>query len=191
MISSTVFPVISDGNFGAAVTEVLTVEVVPPVEATTRDDDVCPAVVPETEVAGAAEDEVVTPNAGAVLPDTAGVDEAGVEVLFEKEKPVVELAPPEEAVLLVRLKPVKDPPLPEDAAEAAAIDVVLAEELTPHAGVEVDWVVELDAGVETAEVVTVENSGAAEVANENEGVLVAGVLEIELPEAALPKPEED
>lgn len=33
----------------------------PLVEATTRDDDVCPAVVP-TEVAGVANNEVVTPT---------------------------------------------------------------------------------------------------------------------------------
>lgn len=40
MISSTVFPVISDGIFGAGATAVVTVEVVPLLEATTRDDDV-------------------------------------------------------------------------------------------------------------------------------------------------------
>lgn len=40
MISSTVLPVISDGNFGVVVTAVLTLELVPLLEATTRDEDV-------------------------------------------------------------------------------------------------------------------------------------------------------
>jgi UDP-N-acetyl-D-mannosaminuronate dehydrogenase len=39
IISSTVFPVISDGNFGAEVTVVATAEVVPLLEATTREVD--------------------------------------------------------------------------------------------------------------------------------------------------------
>lgn len=40
MISSTVFPVISDGNFGAAATVVLADVVVPLLEATMREDEV-------------------------------------------------------------------------------------------------------------------------------------------------------
>lgn len=120
--------------------------------------------------------------------DTASVDEADVDALVEKEKPVAELVVPEGAVVLVTLKPA----LPEEAAELAgiAVEAVLAEEVTPNAGTEVDWVVLLDAGVETVVVVTVENRGAAEVVNEKV-VFVAGVLETGPPEAAYPNPRED
>lgn len=61
---------ISDGNFGVAATDVLTVEVVPLLEATTAAD----ALVLELETAGAVEVEVLTPNVRAVDAETAGVE---------------------------------------------------------------------------------------------------------------------
>ena len=142
--------------------------------------------------------------------DTAGVDEVDIDVLVEKEKPVVAFVVPEEAVLLVTLKPEKalevvavlailkpenDPPLLE-AAElpGIAVETVLIEEAVgPNAGTEEDCVVLLEAGVEAVVVVTVENTdGAAVVDREKEVGFVACVLETSAPdEATLPNPKED
>lgn len=174
---------ISDGNFGEAATEVLTVEVVPLVEATTRADDVGVALELELKIAGAVEVEVLTPNAEAVTLETATVDD-----LFEKENPV-----PKEAVVAVlpTPNPVKDdPPLAaEDAAPVEATGVAealaAAEDaapVAPNAGTEgAKVVLPVDTVEAVVVVVTVENSGAEDVVNEKvepeEGLEAAGVPE--------------
>lgn len=116
---------------------------------------------------------MLTPNAEVVTLETAGVDD-----LFAKANPV-----PKEAVddVLPTPNPVKDDPPPEeDAAGAAEALATAAEEAAeaPKAGTDGDKVVLPVPTVEAVVVVTVENSGAEDVVNENEpGALDAGAVE--------------
>lgn len=204
MISSTVFPVISDGNFGVVDTTVVTLALVPLLEATTRDDEVWAAVVLEMEGTVAAEQDGGRPKAGAGVVDCA-CDDARVDVLVDKENPVNELVVPEEADELVTPKPVKEPTVPDDEEELpmAAVATVLTEDeegVTPKegkAGTEVaaeEAVALLADGVEALlVVVTVENNEAEDVPSDRDvGFAAAGVLEaVEADDAALPIPKED
>lgn len=137
------------------------------------------------------------PNVGTPEVDCAGKEEAGVEVLVDNEKLGEELAAPVEAVVLVTPKPVNDAVVPDEAAETGATVealAVAAEEVVPKpkAGTtKEDDVVLLEDGVEALVVVRVENTGAADVVNDNAGC-AEGVLETAaVVEAALPKPKED
>ncbi|KAI4354754.1 hypothetical protein L6164_003597 [Bauhinia variegata] len=119
--------------------------------------------------------------------DTAGEDEAEVDVLSEKEKPEGPLVVPEEAAVLVTLKPEreavevavlgalkaeKDTPLPEEVAETVgvAVEAVLAEAVRENPGTDEDAIEPLEAGVEVVVAVTVENNGADDVVKENDFV---------------------
>ncbi|KAJ7962077.1 hypothetical protein O6P43_017351 [Quillaja saponaria] len=131
-----------------------------------------------------------SPNEGRTVLDTAGDEEADVDVLIDNEKAPTELVVPEDAVglvtpkpeaepvapetvaVLVKPKPVKDPVLPEEVAElaGAVVETVIADDeaVATNAGKEEDWIELLEAGVEVVVVVTVENNGAADVAKVKE-----------------------
>lgn len=160
MISSTVFPVISDGNFGVADIAAVALKLVPLLEATTRVDDVWAVVVLEVEVIEAAELEPGKLNTGAVVVDCACEDEVGADGFVDNEKPVKELVLPDVAAAFVTPNPVKELTAADEAAElAGAADeeaVVAEDELKLNVG---------NAGVEAA----------AEEEAEAAAVLAAGV----------------
>ncbi|KAF3440061.1 hypothetical protein FNV43_RR18339 [Rhamnella rubrinervis] len=124
-----------------------------------------------------------SPNVGTPEVDCAGIEEAGVEVLVDNEKFGEELAAPVEAVVLVTPKPVNDAVVPDEAAETGATVealAVTAEEVAPKpkAGTEKeDDVVLLEGVVEALVVVTVENTGATDVVNDNAGCAEEDVIE--------------
>lgn len=186
MIASTVFPVISDGNFGVVETAAVVLELVPLLEATTRDDDVWGAAAVAVKVPEAAELEEVKPNAGAAA-DCVWVDEADAAGLVDKENPVKELVVPDdaEAVVLVTPKPGKERELEDGAklvVEATGAVVAAEDELRLKEGIDNAEAPE-EALVVLAAVVAVENNGVDDFAAELPSVVAAE-------EAALPRTEE-
>lgn len=177
MIASTVFPVISDGGFGVVETAAEVLELVPLLEATTR-DDVWGAVAVGVKVPEAAELEEENPNAGAAV-DCAWEDEAGAAGLVDKENPVKELVVPAEAeaaVVLATPNPAKELRLlDEEPVEATGAVVTAAEELRLKEGMD---------GAEAPE------EALAVVAVENNGVDEAVDFVVAAEEATLPRTEE-
>lgn len=131
----------------------------------------------ELETTGAVEVDVVTPNAGAVDAETAGV-----VALLANENPVPKEAVDADEVDAVLPKPAKDdPPLvddepaPVDATGAAVNEkppLAGAEDaaVVPKAGTDAETIAAPVAVVEAVVVVTVEveNKGAEDVVNEKE-----------------------
>lgn len=121
----------------------------------------------EVEIAGAVEVEALTPNAEVVTVETAGVEEAFVAKENPDPKEAVEI---EEGALAGAVGAA------DEATVVGAVDAAGA----PNAGPEDDRLETPLAGVEAVVVVTVENSGAEDVAKEKE----PGCFEAGVPEAA-------
>jgi hypothetical protein len=186
IISSTVLPVISDGNFGEPATGATAV-LVPLLEGTTR--VVC--VVVAELVAGAVvevEDGRLNENAGLVV--CGCEDDAGVDV-FGTANPVKEFVDPVAGVELAKPNPV----VLNVAAELAGV-VLVADEVTPKEGKAI-----VEAGAEEAGALVaagVEEEVVVVVAMENTApdVLDAGAAELPVerlkPELAdVPNEKED
>lgn len=196
MISSTVFPIISDGNFGTDCAGVPTETVVPLLEATTGGADTRVALVVVLDPATAVEVELREPaDVVAVVDRGSEDDDAGAVVFVESEK----LGNEVEALVVLAPKPEKEVAAVEAAAPEAvpAVEpVVKDEEPIPkpvNGDVEAADCVELVAaaavvveGAELVVVVTVENKAVEELPNSaglEAGVDAAGVDEA--PAAAL------
>lgn len=129
MISSTVFPVISDGSFGAEAGDVLVTGVVPLVEAATRVDDVCAAEL-VLELTAFVELAVVTPKEGSATLDCVCDDneDAVVGDFKDSEK---ELALPEDDAGVLVMPKLVTPEVGADALVPDGADTVNAGNVKP------------------------------------------------------------
>uniref|UniRef100_A0A7C8ZA22 Secreted protein n=1 Tax=Opuntia streptacantha TaxID=393608 RepID=A0A7C8ZA22_OPUST len=127
IISSTVFPVISEGSLGTD-TVVVTVEAVPPLDATASEEDVCAPAVAELETDAETEVEDREPKLEPVVVAVVVVvvtEEASVVVLvIGRVKLGNELVVPEELVPVENPNPVEELVAAADEEAAAVAEVV-------------------------------------------------------------------
>lgn len=136
IISSTVFPVISEGSLGVD-TAAVTIEVVPLVDATASEEDVCAPAVAELETGAEAEVEGREPKLAAVVVAVV-TEEAGIVVLVVgRVKLGNALVVPEELVPVENPRPVKELVAAADEEAAPVAEVVEGSANPVKAGAEV------------------------------------------------------